>query len=308
MDHHKIGRIRRLCTSSSFFYWRKWSFDVQLSAVDHPAPFCRSLCTFGSVCCSWKHENFHLYCPCKAVHCNGILWWKFQKHWLLKGVNSWVICFLLETWQNLLSVLCHCWRSNNPHCQDVIWEGENGGIVDFCWPWYLPSFLTLSYSNRLERDALPLFRMLRQKYKPSLDRDPSLDEVNWSSWQWVSYLVLEYPFNPCHAPNTDSFLLLYEWINLYILLARVCEFWNARFFFHLVPYLWPFSLWSCYMWNLSSTLVMNLWVLEWQYLDEIGERFYNVQRRGGMQGMLGDFMKVWNTTIDSLLHHSPSVH
>jgi hypothetical protein len=30
---------------------------------------------------------------------------------------------------------------------------------------------------RLERDALPLFRMLRQKYKPSLDRDPSLDEV-----------------------------------------------------------------------------------------------------------------------------------
>ena len=29
-----------------------------------------------------------------------------------------------------------------------------------------------------------------------------------------------------------------------------------------------------------------------QYLDEIAERFYNVQRRNGMQGMLGDFMKV----------------
>jgi len=57
----------------------------------------------------------------------------------------------------------------------------------------------------LERDALPLFRMLRQKYKPSLDRDPSLDE----------------------------------------------------------------------------------------YLDEIGERFYNQPRRGGMQGMLGDFMKMF---------------
>ena len=97
-----------------------------------------------------------------------------------------VMCFSLGTWQKLLSVLCHCWSGNNPLCQDVIWEGENGGIVDLCWPWSLPIFLTLSYSNRLERDALPLFRMLRQKYKPSLDRDPSLDEVNWSSWQWVS--------------------------------------------------------------------------------------------------------------------------
>ncbi|KAG0583585.1 hypothetical protein KC19_3G147300 [Ceratodon purpureus] len=58
--------------------------------------------------------------------------------------------------------------------------------------------------STLERDALPLFRMLRQKYKPSLDRDPSLEE----------------------------------------------------------------------------------------YLDEVAERFYNVQRRNGMQGMLGDFMKV----------------
>lgn len=57
----------------------------------------------------------------------------------------------------------------------------------------------------LERDALPLFRMLRQKYKPSLDRDPSFDE----------------------------------------------------------------------------------------YLDEIAERFYNVPRRNGMQGMLGDFMKMF---------------
>ncbi|KAG0623105.1 hypothetical protein M758_3G148600 [Ceratodon purpureus] len=59
--------------------------------------------------------------------------------------------------------------------------------------------------STLERDALPLFRMLRQKYKPSLDRDPSLEE----------------------------------------------------------------------------------------YLDEVAERFYNVQRRNGMQGMLGDFMKMF---------------
>jgi len=59
--------------------------------------------------------------------------------------------------------------------------------------------------STLERDALPLFRMLRQKYKPSLERDPSLDE----------------------------------------------------------------------------------------YLDEIAERFYNVPRRDGMQGMLGDFMKMF---------------
>lgn len=59
--------------------------------------------------------------------------------------------------------------------------------------------------STLERDALPLFRMLRQKYKPSLDRDPSLDE----------------------------------------------------------------------------------------YLDEIAERFYNVQRKNGMQGMIGDFMKMF---------------
>lgn len=56
----------------------------------------------------------------------------------------------------------------------------------------------------LERDALPLFRMLKQEYKSSLDRDPSYDE----------------------------------------------------------------------------------------YLNEIGERFYNLQRRNGMQGILGDFMKV----------------
>ncbi|XP_024388542.1 protein GET4 [Physcomitrium patens] len=57
----------------------------------------------------------------------------------------------------------------------------------------------------LERDALPLFKMLRQKYKPSLDRDTSLDE----------------------------------------------------------------------------------------YLDEIGERFFNLQRRSGVQGMLGDFMRMF---------------
>lgn len=53
---------------------------------------------------------------------------------------------------------------------------------------------------------------------------------------------------------------------------------------------------------------MYLWAIEWQYLDEIGERFYNQPRRGGMQGMLGDFMKVWNTTTDSLFHRSPSEH
>lgn len=57
----------------------------------------------------------------------------------------------------------------------------------------------------LERDALPLFRMLKQEYKSSLDRDPSYDE----------------------------------------------------------------------------------------YLNEIGERFYNLQRRNGMQGILGDFMKMF---------------
>jgi hypothetical protein len=30
--------------------------------------------------------------------------------------------------------------------------------------------------STLERDALPLFRILRQKYKPSIDRDPTFDE------------------------------------------------------------------------------------------------------------------------------------
>lgn len=41
------------------------------------------------------------------------------------------------------------------------------------WLFIIP----LSMTNRLERDALPLFQMLRQKYKPSLDRDSALDEV-----------------------------------------------------------------------------------------------------------------------------------
>ncbi|KAL2623427.1 hypothetical protein R1flu_003632 [Riccia fluitans] len=57
----------------------------------------------------------------------------------------------------------------------------------------------------LERDALPLFRMLRQNYKPSLDRDPTFEE----------------------------------------------------------------------------------------YLDEIAERFFNVRRKSGIQGMLGDIMKMF---------------
>jgi len=39
-------------------------------------------------------------------------------------------------------------------------------------------------------------------------------------------------------------------------------------------------------------IVLTHFSLEMQYLDEIAERFYNVPRRDGMQGMLGDFMKV----------------
>ncbi|CAM6087150.1 unnamed protein product [Calypogeia fissa] len=57
----------------------------------------------------------------------------------------------------------------------------------------------------LERDALPLFQMLRQSYKPSIDRDPTFDE----------------------------------------------------------------------------------------YLDEIAEQFYNVRQTSGIQGMLGDIMKMF---------------
>lgn len=57
----------------------------------------------------------------------------------------------------------------------------------------------------LERDALPLFRMLRETYKASIERDPSFDE----------------------------------------------------------------------------------------YLDEIGERFYGLRKKSGMQGMLGDLVKMF---------------
>jgi hypothetical protein len=41
----------------------------------------------------------------------------------------------------------------------------------------LLDFVTCVTVDRLERDAYPLFRTLRQKYKPSTDRDPVFEEV-----------------------------------------------------------------------------------------------------------------------------------
>lgn len=49
-------------------------------------------------------------------------------------------------------------------------------------------------------------------------------------------------------------------------------------------------------------------LLEMQYLDEIAERFYNVPRRNGMQGMLGDFMKVLHPLLSHLSHLSLFYH
>jgi hypothetical protein len=45
-----------------------------------------------------------------------------------------------------------------------------------CFQHYL-AFVTCVTFYRLERDAYPLFRTLRQKYKTSTDRDPVFDEV-----------------------------------------------------------------------------------------------------------------------------------
>ena len=39
------------------------------------------------------------------------------------------------------------------------------------------AFVTFDTVYRLERDAYPLFRTLRQKYKTSTDRDPVFQEV-----------------------------------------------------------------------------------------------------------------------------------
>ena len=39
------------------------------------------------------------------------------------------------------------------------------------------AFVTCDTVYRLERDAYPLFRTLRQKYKTSTDRDPVFQEV-----------------------------------------------------------------------------------------------------------------------------------
>ncbi|KAG5557433.1 hypothetical protein RHGRI_007620 [Rhododendron griersonianum] len=42
---------------------------------------------------------------------------------------------------------------------------------------YLPSFSAESNASRLQRDALPLFNMLRQTYKSSIDREPVFNEL-----------------------------------------------------------------------------------------------------------------------------------
>lgn len=45
------------------------------------------------------------------------------------------------------------------------------------FPVYARDFVTCITVDRLERDAYPLFRTLRQKYKTSTDRDPVFEEV-----------------------------------------------------------------------------------------------------------------------------------
>lgn len=49
------------------------------------------------------------------------------------------------------------------------------------FPLVVVILLTACYVYRLERDAYPLFRTLRQKYKTSTDRDPVFEEVAISS-------------------------------------------------------------------------------------------------------------------------------
>jgi hypothetical protein len=47
----------------------------------------------------------------------------------------------------------------------------------FCFVFSTLAFVTCDTVYRLERDAYPLFRTLRQKYKTSTDRDAVFQEV-----------------------------------------------------------------------------------------------------------------------------------
>lgn len=56
----------------------------------------------------------------------------------------------------------------------------------------------VTFCCRLQRDALPLFQMLRQNYKSSIDREPTFNEVKLFSYSYV------YGFEP-YSNNLIAF-------------------------------------------------------------------------------------------------------